>query len=164
MHTVARVPEHPDYGIDAPGVVRNLFVVGAIGWLVWGTVALGLWSGQLVIPFPGLRLVFPLAGMGLGCGIGFTLMGVWMLWDSKVVFLDELTQGLDPQARRATWELVREIRQGGTTVVLVTHFMDEAEHLCDRVAVVDNGKVVALGTPQLAGNLAAQGTMSRNAL
>jgi ABC-2 type transport system ATP-binding protein len=66
----------------------------------------------------------------------------------EVVFLDELTQGLDPQARRATWELIREIRQGGTTVVLVTHFMDEAEHLCDRVAVVDRGKVVALDTPQ----------------
>ena len=65
-----------------------------------------------------------------------------------VVFLDELTQGLDPQARRATWELIREIRQGGTTVVLVTHFMDEAEHLCDRVAVVDKGRVVALDTPQ----------------
>jgi ABC-2 type transport system ATP-binding protein len=66
----------------------------------------------------------------------------------EVVFLDELTQGLDPQARRATWELIREIRQGGTTVVLVTHFMDEAEHLCDRVAVVDRGKVIALDTPQ----------------
>jgi len=66
----------------------------------------------------------------------------------ELVFLDELTQGLDPQARRATWELVREIRRGGTTVVLVTHFMDEAEHLCDRVAVVDSGKVVALDTPQ----------------
>jgi ABC-2 type transport system ATP-binding protein len=66
----------------------------------------------------------------------------------ELVFLDELTQGLDPQARRATWELIREIRQVGTTVVLVTHFMDEAEHLCDRVAVVDNGKVVALDTPQ----------------
>jgi len=66
----------------------------------------------------------------------------------ELVFLDELTQGLDPQARRATWELIREIRQGGTTVVLVTHFMDEAEHLCDRVAVVDSGKVVALDTPQ----------------
>ena len=66
----------------------------------------------------------------------------------ELVFLDELTQGLDPQARRATWELIREIRQGGTTVVLVTHFMDEAEHLCDRVAVVDRGKVVALDTPQ----------------
>jgi len=66
----------------------------------------------------------------------------------EVVFLDELTQGLDPQARRATWELIREIREGGTTVVLVTHFMDEAEHLCDRVAVVDRGRVVALDTPQ----------------
>ena len=66
----------------------------------------------------------------------------------EVVFLDELTQGLDPQARRATWELIREIREGGTTVVLVTHFMDEAEHLCDRVAVVDGGRVVALDTPQ----------------
>jgi ABC-2 type transport system ATP-binding protein len=66
----------------------------------------------------------------------------------EVVFLDELTQGLDPQARRATWELIQEIRQGGTTVVLVTHFMDEAEHLCDRVAVVDRGRVVALDTPQ----------------
>jgi ABC-2 type transport system ATP-binding protein len=66
----------------------------------------------------------------------------------ELVFLDELTQGLDPQARRATWELIREIRHGGTTVVLVTHFMDEAEHLCDRVAVVDSGRVVALDTPQ----------------
>ena len=66
----------------------------------------------------------------------------------ELVFLDELTQGLDPQARRATWELIREIRQGGTTVVLVTHFMDEAEHLCDRVAVVDAGNVIACDTPQ----------------
>jgi len=65
----------------------------------------------------------------------------------ELVFLDELTQGLDPQARRATWDLVREIRRGGTTVVLVTHFMDEAEQLCDRVAVVDSGRVVALDTP-----------------
>ncbi len=66
----------------------------------------------------------------------------------ELVFLDELTQGLDPQARRATWELIREIRQDGTTVVLVTHFMDEAEQLCDRVAVFNEGRVVALDTPQ----------------
>ena len=66
----------------------------------------------------------------------------------ELVFLDELTQGLDPQARRATWDLIREIRHDGTTVVLVTHFMDEAEHLCDRVAVVDEGRVIALDTPQ----------------
>jgi ABC-2 type transport system ATP-binding protein len=68
--------------------------------------------------------------------------------DPKLVFLDELTQGLDPQARRATWDLVREIRAGGTTVVLVTHFMDEAEFLCDRLAIIDRGKLIALDTPQ----------------
>jgi ABC-2 type transport system ATP-binding protein len=68
--------------------------------------------------------------------------------DPKLVFLDELTQGLDPQARRVTWELIRTIRSRGKTVVLVTHFMDEAEGLCDRVAVIDHGRVVALDTPQ----------------
>ncbi len=68
--------------------------------------------------------------------------------DPRLVFLDELTQGLDPQARRMTWELIREIRKHGTTIVLVTHFMDEAEYLCDRVAIVDQGRVVALGTPR----------------
>ena len=84
MCAIASRLERPDYGIDAPGVVRNLFLVGAIGWLVWGTAALGLWSGQLVIPIPGLRLILSLTGMGLGCGVGFTAMGVWMLWDSKI--------------------------------------------------------------------------------
>jgi ABC-2 type transport system ATP-binding protein len=64
------------------------------------------------------------------------------------VFLDELTQGLDPQSRRMTWDLIRDIRDGGTTVVLVTHFMDEAEHLCDRVGIVDQGRLVALDAPQ----------------
>ncbi len=64
-----------------------------------------------------------------------------------VVILDELTGGLDPQARRATWKLVRDIRDAGTTVVLVTHFMDEAEHLCDRLVILDEGRVVAHGSP-----------------
>ncbi len=68
--------------------------------------------------------------------------------DPKLVFLDELTQGLDPQARRLTWELIREIRERGTTIVLVTHFMDEAEFLCERVAIIDQGRVISLGTPQ----------------
>jgi ABC-2 type transport system ATP-binding protein len=68
--------------------------------------------------------------------------------DPKLVFLDELTQGLDPQARRVTWELIREIRAQGTTVVLVTHFMDEAEYLCDRLAIIDRGRLVALDMPQ----------------
>jgi ABC-2 type transport system ATP-binding protein len=66
----------------------------------------------------------------------------------RVVFLDEMTTGLDPAARRVAWDLIRAIREKGTTVVLVTHFMDEAEELCDRVAIVDRGKIVASDTPQ----------------
>jgi ABC-2 type transport system ATP-binding protein len=65
----------------------------------------------------------------------------------EVVFFDELTTGLDPQARRATWDLVRRVRDDGATVVLVTHFMEEAETLCDRVAIVDQGRLVATGRP-----------------
>ncbi len=67
--------------------------------------------------------------------------------DPELVFLDELTTGLDPQARRQTWDLVRAIRERGKTVVLVTHFMDEAEQLCDRVAIIDHGRIVALDAP-----------------
>lgn len=70
-----------------------------------------------------------------------------LLNDPQIVFLDELTTGLDPQARRATWDLIRAIREQGKTVVLITHFMDEVEALADRVAVVDHGRVIALDTP-----------------
>jgi ABC-2 type transport system ATP-binding protein len=66
----------------------------------------------------------------------------------EVVFLDEMTAGLDPAARRVAWDLIRKIRERGTTVVLVTHFMDEAEKLCDRVAIIDHGKIIAADTPQ----------------
>jgi ABC-2 type transport system ATP-binding protein len=66
----------------------------------------------------------------------------------EIVFLDEMTTGLDPAARHVAWDLIRAVRESGTTVVLVTHFMDEAENLCDRVAIVDKGKIVALDTPQ----------------
>jgi ABC-2 type transport system ATP-binding protein len=68
--------------------------------------------------------------------------------DPEVVFLDEMTTGLDPAARRVTWRLIQEVRARGTTVVLVTHFMDEAERLCDRLAVMRGGRIVAEGTPQ----------------
>ncbi len=68
--------------------------------------------------------------------------------DPQIVFLDELTTGLDPQSRRAMWDLVREIQSQGKTVFLTTHFMEEAERLCDRVAIVDHGKIVALDSPQ----------------
>jgi ABC-2 type transport system ATP-binding protein len=71
-----------------------------------------------------------------------------LLNDPQIVFLDELTTGLDPQSRRAMWDLVWEIQSQGKTVFLTTHFMEEAERLCDRVAIVDHGKIVALDTPQ----------------
>ncbi len=71
-----------------------------------------------------------------------------LLNDPEIVFLDELTTGLDPQARRATWDLVRAIREQRKTVVLITHFMDEVEALADRVAVIDHGRVLALDTPE----------------
>ncbi len=66
----------------------------------------------------------------------------------KVFFLDEPTTGLDPQARRNLWDLVQEIRDKGVTVIMTTHYMDEAELLCDRVAVMDNGEIIALDTPK----------------
>ena len=66
----------------------------------------------------------------------------------EIVFLDELTTGLDPQARHATWDLVREIQGRGATVFLTTHFMEEAERLCDRVAILDHGRIIALDTPE----------------
>ena len=67
--------------------------------------------------------------------------------DPELVFLDELTTGLDPQARRAIWELVRGIRERGKTVFLTTHLMEEAERLCDRVAIIEHGRIVDIGTP-----------------
>ncbi len=76
----------------------------------------------------------------------------------KVIFLDEPTTGLDPQARRNLWELIKEIKAGGTTVIITTHYMDEAEYLCDRIAIIDSGNIVALATPdQLVDDLVASG-------
>ncbi|HEX5652681.1 MAG TPA: ABC transporter ATP-binding protein [Chitinophagaceae bacterium] len=78
--------------------------------------------------------------------------------DPRIIFLDEPTTGLDPQARRSLWELVKNIRERGTTVIITTHYMDEAEYLCDRVAIIDSGKIIALDTPdQLIDNLVATG-------
>ncbi len=68
--------------------------------------------------------------------------------DPELVFLDELTTGLDPQARRAIWELVRGIRERGKTVFLTTHLMEEAERLCDRVAIIEHGRIIDIDTPQ----------------
>lgn len=78
--------------------------------------------------------------------------------DPKIIFLDEPTTGLDPQARRNLWDLIREIRDKGTTVVITTHYMDEAENLCDRVGVMEKGEIIAMDTPdKLIDNLIASG-------
>ncbi|HXH26341.1 MAG TPA: ABC transporter ATP-binding protein, partial [Candidatus Acidoferrum sp.] len=70
-----------------------------------------------------------------------------LVHNPKVFFMDEPTTGLDPQARRNLWDLVQQVRDKGVTVILTTHYMDEAEVLCDRVAIMDEGKIVALDTP-----------------
>jgi ABC-2 type transport system ATP-binding protein len=71
-----------------------------------------------------------------------------LVHDPKVFFLDEPTTGLDPQARRHLWELIKNVRDRGISVILTTHYMDEAEMLCDRIAIMDNGKIIALDTPK----------------
>ncbi|MGQ0740660.1 MAG: ABC transporter ATP-binding protein [Bacteroidota bacterium] len=76
----------------------------------------------------------------------------------RIIFLDEPTTGLDPQARRSLWELVKSIRERGATVIITTHYMEEAEYLCDRVAIIDAGKIIALETPdKLIDDLIAEG-------
>lgn len=76
----------------------------------------------------------------------------------RIVFLDEPTTGLDPQARRNLWELIKEIRSQGSTVILTTHYMDEAEQLCDRIAIMDEGKIIELNSPDnMIDNLVASG-------
>jgi ABC-2 type transport system ATP-binding protein len=98
-----------------------------------------------------------------------------MVGDPELLFLDEPTTGLDPQSRRQLWELVERFKAGGRTVLLTTHYMDEAERLADRVAIVDHGKVIALGTPReliaslgaehvVAFSLAGEGTVALDAL
>src|SRR5512143_1244039 len=71
-----------------------------------------------------------------------------LVGDPELLFLDEPTTGLDPQSRRQLWELIEELKAAGRTILLTTHYMDEAQRLCDRVAIVDHGKVIALGTPR----------------
>lgn len=81
-----------------------------------------------------------------------------LVHNPRVFFLDEPTTGLDPQARRNLWELIGEVRDRGVTVIMTTHYMDEAELLCDRVAVMDNGKIIAIDSPkQLVKNLLKKG-------
>ena len=75
-------------------------------------------------------------------------MACSLVGDPELLFLDEPTTGLDPQARRHLWDLVDHLRNAGRTIILTTHYMDEAERLCDRVAIMDHGRIISLGTPQ----------------
>ena len=118
--------------------------------------AVGLWASLYRKRADGDRLIEQL-GLGDKRNAWFmTLSGgqkqrlfiaLALINDPELVFLDELTTGLDPQARRAIWDLVRGIRQRGKTVLLTTHLMEEAERLCDRVAIIDHGRIVDIGTP-----------------
>ena len=119
--------------------------------------AVDLWAALYARPVDGARLIEQL-GLGDKREAWFmTLSGgqkqrlfiaLALINDPELVFLDELTTGLDPQARRAIWDLVRGIRQRGKTVFLTTHLMEEAERLCDRVAILDHGRIVDVGTPE----------------
>ena len=118
--------------------------------------AVEFWAALYRKPVDGNRLIEQL-GLGDKRNAWFmTLSGgqkqrlfiaLALINDPELVFLDELTTGLDPQARRAIWDLVRGIRQRGKTVFLTTHLMEEAERLCDRVAILDHGRIIDIGTP-----------------
>jgi ABC-2 type transport system ATP-binding protein len=118
--------------------------------------AVGLWAALYRKPADGDRLIEQLGLQDKRDSWFMTLSGgqkqrlfiaLALINDPELVFLDELTTGLDPQARRAIWDLVRGIRSRGKTVFLTTHLMEEAERLCDRVAIIDHGRIVDVGTP-----------------
>jgi ABC-2 type transport system ATP-binding protein len=118
--------------------------------------AVALWASLYKRPADGDRLIDQLGLSDKRHAWFMTLSGgqkqrlfiaLALINDPELVFLDELTTGLDPQARRAIWDLVRGIRQRGKTVFLTTHLMEEAERLCDRVAIIDHGRVIDVGTP-----------------
>jgi ABC-2 type transport system ATP-binding protein len=118
--------------------------------------ALALWSAVYGTRIDGLELLEQLGIAGKANAWFMTLSGgqkqrlfiaLALIHDPELVFLDELTTGLDPQARRAIWDLVRGIRDRGKTVFLTTHLMEEAERLCDRVAIIDHGRIVDVDSP-----------------
>jgi ABC-2 type transport system ATP-binding protein len=118
--------------------------------------AVAFWASLYPHPADGARLIEQLGLSDKQDAWFMTLSGgqkqrlfiaLALINDPQLVFLDELTTGLDPQARRAIWDLVRGIRQRGKTVFLTTHLMEEAERLCDRVAIIDHGRIVDIGSP-----------------
>src|SRR5208282_2139947 len=121
---------------------------------VWEAV--DLWASLYTNPVDGDRLLDQLGLASKRNAWFMTLSGgqkqrlfiaLALINDPEVVFLDELTTGLDPQSRRAIWDLVRGIRDRGKTVLMTTHLMEEAERLCDRVAIIEHGRIVDIGSP-----------------
>ena len=119
--------------------------------------AVGLWASLYRKPLDGDRLLEQLGLTDKRNAWFMTLSGgqkqrlfiaLALINDPELVFLDELTTGLDPQERRAIWDLVRGIRARGKTVFLTTHLMEEAERLCDRVAIIDHGRIIDIATPE----------------
>src|SRR5687767_6231488 len=119
--------------------------------------AVDLWASLYETPVDGTRLLEQLGLSEKRDAWFMTLSGgqkqrlfiaLALINDPEVVFLDELTTGLDPQARRAIWDLVRGIRVRGKTVFMTTHLMEEAERLCDRVAIIDHGRIIDIDTPE----------------
>jgi ABC-2 type transport system ATP-binding protein len=122
---------------------------------VWEAV--DLWASLYTRAVDGDRLLEQLGLAAKRNALFMTLSGgqkqrlfiaLALINDPEVVFLDELTTGLDPQSRRAIWELVRGIRDRGKTVLITTHLMEEAERLCDRVAIIEHGKIIDIGKPE----------------
>ena len=122
---------------------------------VWEAV--DLWASLYSNPVDGERLLDQLGLASKRNAWFMTLSGgqkqrlfiaLALINDPEVVFLDELTTGLDPQSRRAIWDLVRGIRERGKTVFMTTHLMEEAERLCDRVAIIEHGKIIDIGSPE----------------
>jgi ABC-2 type transport system ATP-binding protein len=122
---------------------------------VWEAV--DLWASLYTNPVDGERLLDQLGLASKRNAWFMTLSGgqkqrlfiaLALINDPEVVFLDELTTGLDPQSRRAIWDLVRGIRERGKTVFMTTHLMEEAERLCDRVAIIEHGKIIDIGSPE----------------
>jgi len=118
--TVSLFRSFYDRGLDPDVVIEDVGM----------TEKAGAWVGKLS------------GGQKQRLAIAIALVG-----DPELLFLDEPTTGLDPQSRRSIWDILRKLRAQGRTILITTHYMDEAERLCDRVAIVDHGKVIALGTP-----------------
>ena len=129
-----RLPEHSTV-LEMTRLFRSFYSAGPEPLEVLKLVALDSKAGSLVETLSG--------GQQRRLAVALALVG-----DPELLFFDEPTTGLDPQSRRQLWEVIRDLQGRGRTTILTTHYMDEAERLCDRIAIVDAGKVIALGSPR----------------